>query len=1834
MKTKTLTRVKRLALAMCFATPILSWAAEPVAVWDGDFSNMTKGAYTLDENGNTKESGYLQISGDNGITLTSTAALNTFTVIARCEGLNLSAENAQVLFTAYANDTVDDYDWRNLTGVNLPANNAVCRGIWSAEPWDPSSATAGYSQFEAGSMPANYTTLIYNHQQTDGTYAYALGPTSDVDDTVVRTTLYSILGLRSSGTTYHGCNIGGLRGATSETLLPATGLKITSLAVFSGTLTEAEMKGYLFPSEIPVFNVIVSEDKTWSEVLSAAGVTDAEKAKLVITAENNPKIIFDSVDSVLYRLTVNGSAVFSVGDAVYGSGAQSLGKTLLSTTMDLSLPNVTFEVKDGWKGAFVTSESNLKLYAQNAETISINIGGGTGTADTSDDANLVSGSDYYGLYPTPGSAWNNISGRWQSIKAVTLTSAKAFDGETTTTRNTIQLSGTSGNTWQWTGTSVPFLRGYLDDTAGIQVQIVGVPYSQYDVIIYATSDSDLALNYFTINGTDYTCSSDGIATEGMSSWGVGQTTTPTLGKNAMLVQGVTGSTLTISGTRAANGGPRVTVCAVQIINKGVVESSDWSANLNATTSFTSGNGTGLSDQSGTWVNNSLASIILTNKADNATLTLDGEITAGVLKIVGDEGKCLTIDKDSGATFDITVYDLTESEEEITFLFDPDFSKVNAGANLIGVGYDYTGAIGSGFRYIGSENTLTLGDVNGGSVIIGGAGTISGDLGISGDAAVTFSGDYTSSGNVMLGATKGVLNIAEGASVSVPHVRLVNSSSSVTCTMNVDGALTVTSVSSGSNVYSERESYKGLLFGHYYGSSTVNVGETGSIIGEAAWMQLTYTAPNAMTVDGGAVKVRGINGGTYSNAGSSLTLTGGGAIEVAEGFVNMGHITRDYGYGTIKTYSYENSTGWTDSGAITFTDTTNGTTIDPCGMADVFSGALSGAGKIVVSDSVGGGSVSFTGAANNLTGDIVVGSGSTLNLGTTRPTGTMTVDGAISLVLSDKAEVPVLKVTADTVNITLYDTDGTTVIDGATVDYDSVAGTITVKPPMPKWTTQSDSGSFDDDANWSTGSVPTSDDAVVELSQGTTISISGDYTLSSLTIAGTGKATFSGTGTVTVDTVYVLGGTALAHSGQIKATNISLASGTVLSLTGVQEDAAISGAGAVETYGVVTFNARNTFTGGLTVKPGSTASTIKTGIDGEAYGKNNYGQAIAKLSQIVVEDGGSLDLANTKDSCYAITIAGKGVENDGVYSGALFNSDAEIGANSRQTASLTLAADAMVKAEGVGNGWGLVNSNHAAAVLALNGHTLTVSGAGYFPIVNANTADGTTTTGTLLLDGVTLGLVSTASNLEGVDIVAKGCATISIETAPSNLDSLTIKPTATGTTASNWNLPSGFVPTVDVSNIGEPTAGQELTLFTAPNGTTLSASTITAKINGRYTTTISGNTVKATYHADGVAYNFLHYDFNNVVTAAEDSGTSFSVGGEGGSPTFEDTNNGKAVQVHTGYTPYWGTYGNGTSPFHAGEVTVTTLAKIDETNIILWGLGGAAANKAMGLVVTDANTAKVVARKGTSDAVTLVTATVEQDLTSGWHFFAVVSDENGTKLYVDGNTPASTSAGIPAGIGQQGQLGSFHGGAFEANKVGNTGYYLDDWRVYDTALTDAEVSAIRNELTAEEAQEVPVAPGATTEPVGTYAEAEAIAAKTVVAVPEAVAAVLTDEQETAYKALFDAVVTEVTVEQTTKYAVTVELKADVEDGLQDDIDDEVADLAEAAADAASDPDGSKVVVATIPGLYYIVEAGSELDGVNAVSCTLANGVALELEIPNMGTSGFYRLKVSVTPVDVE
>ena len=1537
-------KIKPLILAAASVGALTSYAVDPVAIWDRDFTTLTQGTYTLSENGNTKTDSYLQISGNNGVLITSTDALNVFTVIMRCSGLNLASANKQVLFTSYGAEAstaagIND----NMTGVNLPANNAVCRGIWQGADWN-NGATQG-------SVPANYTTLIYNHQQTEGTYAYALGPTSDVDDTVVRTTLYSVQGLRSSGTTYKGCAIGGMRGTTSATLLPATGLKLTSIAVFSGTLTEAEMKSYLFPSEVQQIAV---------------------NANTAVSAINNQ---FDSVNYKKANVNVAAGVTITV-DVAFSAKIRSVSSEGSITLSASSQPDASYFSSvdfSGVKGGLLRSWLTPGIVGFNFRSAS--------GSDVSDA--LVEGGSW--IHDN-----NSANGSSTALFA---------DGLST-------LTWASSTTYYFTGSSI--LCGYLDDGTkngyGAEVYLSNVPYAAYDVIVYASSDEASGkMLAKTVNGTSYTWGPAALsAVEGNDVWGNTSVSVPTYGVNALRIKNLTGPLTIYGGVK--NGSNRGGIAAIQIMPPNTPD--------NIKTYTLTLNGTATTWSEGVWTLNGEPASAQTSgyvevvATASTTLTVDGQINLSGLKFIGGENVVTTITTGDGGS----LYSLSATVES---------GVLRQGGDAV-LGTTPTIAVNDGATF----------DLNGHAV------SESNAFYINGAGAGDWPWALTSSGGEFPTGTLRGFTLTGDATVGGAN-KIGCGKSGVASSLGF-GTYKLTKTGAGELSFTNIRSATGSTgtFDIVGGSVTLNeyTNLDGSNADGNPW------ASTAVIIRSGASLESKISRWVWIG---SLELAGGTITTTSNPFAIQTALT---GSGEVDRVLLADGAVATLSGGLTVT-----TAMTLSGAATFNKGASAESDVEVRVD-----------GTLTASGDITVGPGVTLNLGITRPTVTINAEEgcAIAVKMQNASDVITLYVSAQP-TIHLYDENGDEVYSKR-VTYED--GMLTIMPSVPTLVAGG-TVAYDTKANWMDSVMPVNEgDAIIELTSDATITVAGTYALGALTITGSGEVTFSGEGTITADNISLKNGATFSRNANISATTgISLDSGTVLRLYEVTESAVISGAGAVETYGTVVLATTNTMTGGITVKPGSALSTTVSG----GYGEYQSGWAYTAQRQLVVEDGGTVDINNVanNDGAVALTIAGKGILTGDVYSGAVTYSGASaIGSGSRQISSLVLTGDALID---VGVGWGLVHSGWKNARLGLNGNTLTVRGTGTFPVVNVNTLSGAATTGTLILDGATLELSNAASNLAGVDIIAKGCSSINIATAPSSLGSLTIAPSANGTTASNWNLPSGFIPVVNTSNIDASglSAGQVLTIFTAPSTTELTDATITVNGGGRFVTAIDGNKVTVTVVA-GIPTPFLHYNFDNgaaVTTGkAADSRAQISSFDEAGSEDLIVSRNGKAVQVHTGYTPYWGGNDSGVSPFHAGEVTVTTVAKINETNIILWGLGAAANNTAIGIIAVDANTVSVVARRGTPTVETLATVTETSDLTKGWHFIAVVATESGTTLYVDDKS-ASSDKGFTSGIGQQGQLGSFHGGAFGASKVGDDGYYLDDWRVYDAVLSAKEIRRVRTSL---------------------------------------------------------------------------------------------------------------------------------------------------------------------------
>lgn len=269
------------------------FAVDPVAVWDGDFSDLTRDTLTINLNGNERaaDNAYLQVTSDTtgGILIDDSASggLNNYTMILKCSDLNLAAASAQVLFTSRSNTSTDR------VGVNLPANNAACRGVWGNADWNDASVVAT-------SVPSGYTSLIYNHQQGGGTFAYAIAGGAVQS-------IFNRQGLRASSDTYNGLAIGGLRGtrAGNTALEKAVGLKITGIAIFKANLSTTEMADYKFPSEGTTLNY--TEDVAMSKILSDMGaslkadvtIADAKTITVDVAVPANKVVNFACADGTI-----------------------------------------------------------------------------------------------------------------------------------------------------------------------------------------------------------------------------------------------------------------------------------------------------------------------------------------------------------------------------------------------------------------------------------------------------------------------------------------------------------------------------------------------------------------------------------------------------------------------------------------------------------------------------------------------------------------------------------------------------------------------------------------------------------------------------------------------------------------------------------------------------------------------------------------------------------------------------------------------------------------------------------------------------------------------------------------------------------------------------------------------------------------------------------------------------------------------------------------------------------------------------------------------------------------------------------------------------------------------------------------------------------------------------------------------------------------------------------------------------------------------------------------------------------------------------------------------
>ena len=207
-----------------------------------------------------------------------------------------------------------------------------------------------------------------------------------------------------------------------------------------------------------------------------------------------------------------------------------------------------------------------------------------GTVERVKVASVEGNPDNLGIESVPVANWIDLDD-----KTVTA-SSKAIDasdvipaGDTRACNFTLPapvlVSYSAANGWSYSATGTrSFLRTYLDDgenpnndNKGARITVDNVPFTRYDVIVYLATDAQNAkflpvtVNEKKYIGIEEAKGGSQIVTDNTTTWGVSQQAVANLGKNALRVNGLEETTLTIEGTPNSVGGGRCGIAAFQIV---------------------------------------------------------------------------------------------------------------------------------------------------------------------------------------------------------------------------------------------------------------------------------------------------------------------------------------------------------------------------------------------------------------------------------------------------------------------------------------------------------------------------------------------------------------------------------------------------------------------------------------------------------------------------------------------------------------------------------------------------------------------------------------------------------------------------------------------------------------------------------------------------------------------------------------------------------------------------------------------------------------------------------------------------------------------------------------------------------------------------------------------------------------------------------------------------------------------------------------------------------------------------------------------------------------------
>ena len=592
---------------------------------------------------------------------------------------------------------------------------------------------------------------------------------------------------------------------------------------------------------------------------------------------------------------------------------------------------------------------------------------------------------------------------------------------------------------------------------------------------------------------------------------------------------------------------------------------------------------------------------------------------------------------------------------------------------------------------------------------------------------------------------------------------------------------------------------------------------------------------------------------------------------------------------------------------------------------------------------------------------------------------------------------------------------------------------------------SDNHSFETANNWTQGLPSNSEDIVIRSREDVTLSVTGEYSLGTVYIMGSGMVSFSGDGTINAERIEVMPGASYCATGSVISKGTPhIVHGTLKTngddVTLSSADNVVNPAGVLDVEsGTLTFTCYDrTLKGTVYVREGATLAPQTT----DAF---NYS------GTQVMHVYGTLAMGSTRwttggnNTIYLY--GGASVTGSGNDAGNIdFNASGAghiVVKRNEKTGDCIVNFSAALRSNNNDNGTIVINPGVTLVMSGklINARKITKSGAGYLVF---DTPEGSS--GYIWVTEGTVGGKGFVHNIT----MAPGTV---LQPVPGGLsvNGFYVNPNDTD---QKITLNSGRIDHEMLSG------GDEFTLITVTGEDRyIPTEKINVSLGSRYQAAISDKTITATVK-NGLPTNFFHYDYNSSDGVASDS--TYSCGNYNSNGLLGKKDG--AINIKNTYTPYYGANSAGKSPFHAGEVSIAALVKIKEdsvSNMIMWNYGSAYAD-GIAVIAKDPYTIALVSWVGSSQATEVVSVSGVENLLKRWHLITIVATANGTTLYVDGKSNSSKKL-IPFSIDQKGQFGSIYDNAKGYNKSGDNGFLLDDYRFYDAALTYQEVKAIKSEL---------------------------------------------------------------------------------------------------------------------------------------------------------------------------